>query len=138
MPRKIPIPQKIKSNSFFEKYSTHKNKVYAYSMTVSDYVLDYSIAETSRLELIFELVHYLFMDYNEYIANEQPSKYYMQEDYQPNMLVKSCQAKNSRKISFEHISSDIQYYSDRWSWWRVWAIYRQTIELKRKIELKEK
>ena len=138
MSRKIPIPQKIQSNSFFTKYSTHKNKEYACSMTVRDIVLHESNSEEYKFDLIFELIHYLFMIYNEYIANEQPSKYYMQEDYQPNMLVRSCHVKNSRKITFEQISLDIQYYSDRWSWWRVWAIYRQTVELKRKIELKEK
>lgn len=138
MSRKIPIPQKIKSNSFFEKYSTHKNKVYACSMTVSDVINSDKFSKEYKIELIFELSSYLFMIYNEYIANEQPSKYYMQEDYQPNMLVRSCHVKNSRKITFEQISLDIQYYSDRWSWWRVWAIYRQTVELKRKIELKEK
>lgn len=138
MSRKIPIPQKIQSNSFFTKYSTHKNKEYACSMTVSDVINSDKFSKEYKIELIFELSSYLFMIYNEYIANEQPSKYYMQEDYQPNMLVRSCHVKNARKITFEQICLDIQYYSDRWSWWRVWAVYRQTVELKRKIELKEK
>ena len=131
MSRKIPIPQKIQSNSFFTKYSTHKNKEYACSMTVRDIVLHESNSEEYKFDLIFELIHYLFMIYN-----ENNPEYFSPEVCSPNIQAYSSSVRTNRELSFENVAGDIDYYSDRWCWWRVWNVYRQTVELKRKIELK--
>lgn len=129
MTRKIPIPKMIKSNEFFENYSKDKNKIYACSMTVSKAILSDDCH--NKFELIFELINYLFMNYN-----ENNPKYYSPEVCSPNLIAFNSSTKNGKEISFKRISGDIEYYSDRWCWWRVWNIYRQTLELKLKIELK--
>ncbi len=129
MYRKIPIPKMIKSNEFFEKYSKDENKIFACSMTVSNAILSDDCP--NKLELIFELINYLFMNYN-----ENNPKYYSPELCSPNLIAFNSSTKNGKEISFKRISGDIEYYSDRWCWWRVWNVYRQTLELKLKIELK--
>lgn len=131
MSRKIPIPQKIKSDSFFEKYSKERSKVFACSLTVRDIILHESNSEEYKFDMIFELIHYLFMNYN-----ENNPEYFSPEVCSPNLNAYNSSTKNGTIISFEKIAGDIDYYSDRWCWWRVWNVYRQTIELKRKIEMK--
>ncbi len=132
MTRKIPIPKKIQSNEFFEKYSKDKNKIYACSMTVSNIILSDKFSEEYKFELIFELCHYLFMIYSE----NNTIKYYCPEEFTPNLMAYNSSTKKGKQISFKRISYDIDYYSDRWCWWRVWNVYRQTLELKLKLELK--
>lgn len=72
MYRKIPIPKMIQSNEFFENYSKDENKIYACSMTVSNAILSDDCH--NKFELIFELINYLFMNYN-----ENNPKYYSPE-----------------------------------------------------------
>ena len=129
MIRKIPIPKMIQSNEFFENYSKDKNKIFACSMTVSKAILSDDCS--NKFELIFELCNYLFMNYN-----ENNPKYYSPEVCSPNLMAYNSSTKNGKEISFKRISEDIEYYSDRWCWWRVWNVYRQTLELKLKIESK--
>ncbi len=131
MYRKIPVPKFFTDNGY-EISKDPNDETYEMSMFVVKAIQNNSLSISEQFNLIRDLVDYLFLVYS-----ENREDYYSPDVCSPNLDAYKSSIRTVDDLTLESIAGDIDYYSDRWCWWRVWNVYRMMIEIKRLYELEE-
>ena len=125
--RRLKLPKLLTSVYFFDK--NEKSRPYALSISAVRIITSKDYSPEVKFKAVHELVDYLFLVYTE---ESDAAKSSDKSVYSPNTLA----IHDRSNETFLSLASGINYYSDRWCWWRVWNIYRRLIELENRYAFK--